>query len=245
MRRIFFIIPFFLFLFLNLPAQAEIIDSDNDGLSDQDEATTHRTDPKLADTDGDGFNDGQEIKKGFSPLAAGKRLNEVDTDKDGLTDQIEINLGTDLGDPDSDGDGYKDGLEVEKGFSPFTSLAVKLTKKIGVDLQKQKLVYYLGEKKMDEFLISSGLPGTPTPKGEFEVLEKKPAVNYKGPGYNFPNTKWNLKFKKSATMNYFIHGAYWHNKFGKPMSHGCVNVAYKNMEYLYKWAEVGTKIMIK
>jgi len=244
MQRFFFII-FLSSLFFVLPAQAEIIDSDSDGLSDEEEMVIYHTDPQLADTDGDGFKDGEEIKKGFSPLVAKKRLNEVDTDKDGLTDQIEINLGTDLSDPDTDGDGFKDGLEVEKGFSPFTSLVVKLTKKIGVDLQKQKLIYYFGEKKMDEFPISSGLPGTLTPKGEFEVLEKKPVVNYRGPGYNFPNTKWNLKFKRGANMSFFIHGAYWHNKFGKPMSHGCVNVSYKNMEYLYRWAEVGTKIVIR
>ena len=48
-------------------------------------------------------------------------------------------------------------------------------------------------------------------------------------------------FKKGKGFNYYIHGAYWHNKFGKQMSHGCVNVSYANMEGLYQWAEKGDK----
>ena len=41
-----------------------------------------------------------------------------------------------------------------------------------------------------------------------------------------------------------IFWAYWHNKFGQPMSHGCVNVGYDNMEGLYNWADAGTKVTI-
>ena len=41
-----------------------------------------------------------------------------------------------------------------------------------------------------------------------------------------------------------IHGAYWHNNFGKRMSRGCINVSYKEMEPLYNWARVGTIINI-
>jgi lipoprotein-anchoring transpeptidase ErfK/SrfK len=43
---------------------------------------------------------------------------------------------------------------------------------------------------------------------------------------------------------YWIHGAYWHDNFGQPMSHGCVNVDYENMEPLYDWSQVGTKVII-
>ena len=118
-------------------------------------------------------------------------------------------------------------------------------KTIVVSLDNQTLAYYEGDQLIKEFKISSGLPATPTPVGEFEVLEKKPVVNYVGPGYNLPNTKWNLMFKYDPNGSYYIHGAYWHNKFGQPMSHGCVNVSYANMEALYNWADVGTKIIIK
>jgi lipoprotein-anchoring transpeptidase ErfK/SrfK len=80
----------------------------------------------------------------------------------------------------------------------------------------------------------------PTPTGTFQVQQKIPVKLYQGPGYYLPNTKWNLEF----LPGYYIHGAYWHNNFGHPMSHGCVNVSYQNMEALYDWAEFGTQVII-
>jgi lipoprotein-anchoring transpeptidase ErfK/SrfK len=92
-----------------------------------------------------------------------------------------------------------------------------------------------------EFKISSGIKRLPTPAGTFRILEKVPLKTYAGERYYYPNAKWNLRFLK----RYYIHGAYWHNNFGQPMSHGCVNVAYKDMESLYEFADVGTLVTIK
>lgn len=64
--------------------------------------------------------------------------------------------------------------------------------------------------------------------------------NADGTTYNYPNTKWNLSF----LPHYYIHGAYWHNNFGHPMSHGCVNVSYNDMEQLYNFVDVGTPVTI-
>jgi len=77
------------------------------------------------------------------------------------------------------------------------------------------------------------------------ILDKVPSKNYGGTGYNFhyPNTKWNLHFT-TTKYRYYIHGAYWHDNFGHPMSHGCVNVSYENMEQLYEWADLETKLQI-
>ncbi|MFH0951427.1 MAG: L,D-transpeptidase, partial [bacterium] len=49
----------------------------------------------------------------------------------------------------------------------------------------------------------------------------------------------------TGKYRYYIHGAYWHNNFGQPMSHGCVNVAYDNMEDLYWYAQIGTKVIVE
>lgn len=118
-------------------------------------------------------------------------------------------------------------------------------KQIIVSLDDQDLVYLEGTKVIGEFKISSGVASMPSPVGEFSVLIKKPVVNYIGATYRFPNTKWNLEFKAHAGGNYYIHGAYWHNNFGHPMSHGCINVSYANMEGLYNWADEGTKVTIQ
>ena len=47
------------------------------------------------------------------------------------------------------------------------------------------------------------------------------------------------------TGPYYLHGAYWHNNFGKKMSHGCVNIAYPNAEWLWNWSEIGTPVVVQ
>ncbi|MBU1038912.1 L,D-transpeptidase family protein [Patescibacteria group bacterium] len=223
---------------------AEKIDTDNDGLSDQQETDIYHTNPNLADTDGDGYLDGQEIANGYSPLHKDKKLIEVDTDKDYLPDAWEIALGTNLTNPDSDGDKYLDGTEIAAGYDPLNASATaKKTKTIKVNLKSQSLVYFFGDKQLESFLISSGIARLPTPTGNFTIQNKYPTKHYKGADYDYPNTKWNLHFYTGA-YRYYIHGAYWHNDFGKPKSHGCINVNYDNMERLYNWTQTGTTVLI-
>lgn len=232
----------------SLLSQDGDVDTDGDGLSDVEEVTIYHSDPYNPNTDGDRFPDGEEVKNGYSPINPAKiKMRALDTDKDGLWDDWEIILGTNLMNPDTDGDGYTDGQEVMAGHDPLSFSDQPITKRIEVSLKDQTLAYFFGDKKLDEFLISSGLRGTPTPTGEFTVLKKRPVVLYRGADYNYPNTKWNLMFKPGRTGNYYIHGAYWHNQFGKPRSHGCVNVPYKTeyMGRLYDWADEGTPINIR
>jgi lipoprotein-anchoring transpeptidase ErfK/SrfK len=224
---------------------AESIDQDKDGLADEQEVAIYGTDPTVADTDGDGFADGEEITNNYSPLAGNKTvLKSLDTDKDGLPDDWEIKLSTNVKNPDTDGDGFKDGEEVNSGHDPLSSKADLIPKTIRVDLKTQTLEYSFASTTLDSFKISSGLKYTPTPVGSFTILKKRPTVHYGGANYDYPNTKWNLLFLQKK-YGYYIHGAYWHNKFGQPMSHGCVNVSYANMERLYNWADLNTTVVIR
>lgn len=239
----------FLFFCTTPAVAAKGLDLDADGLLDADEISLYHTDPANADTDGDGYNDGLEITHGYSPLqGSAKRLRDVDTDGDGAWDDWEIALQTDLTNSDSDGDGYTDGDEVLQGYDPRTAEPLLMKKEIDVSLADQRLVYKLGDVVLDTYLISSGLPRTPTPRGSFTVLKKRPTVWYKGATYNYPDTKWNLMFKHgSSGLNYYLHGAFWHHDFGKVKSGGCVNLPY---EYayagrLYDWADVGTPVEIR
>lgn len=165
-----------------------------------------------------------------------------DMDQDGLVDSLEIQLGTDPAVADTDGDGYADGLEVANGYNPLLGKSNRAVKRTAtVDLSKQQMYYYFNNVKIGTIPVSTGVIGLDTPTGEYQILRKVPIKKYAGANYSYPNTKWNLEFKKS----YYLHGAYWHNQFGiKPMSHGCVNIGYAGAEKIYKFLSVGDKIKI-
>ncbi|MFT4702614.1 MAG: hypothetical protein ACI81R_000300 [Bradymonadia bacterium] len=92
-----------------------LADTDGDGLGDLEEIFTHGTTPTNPDTDGDGANDGQEIAAGTDPL-------DADTDNGGIEDGIELEQGRDpfdaFDDYDQDSDGLTDVEEGELGTDP-------------------------------------------------------------------------------------------------------------------------------
>ncbi|MBI5530918.1 MAG: L,D-transpeptidase [Candidatus Doudnabacteria bacterium] len=183
---------------------------------------------------------------GVLPSLAKAQVSAADSDGDGLTDAQETNIyHTNPQNPDTDNDGFLDGDEIKYNYDPNKNSEDKLQKKIFIALADQSLSYRLGDYIVGSIKISSGLPATPTPTGSFEIESKKPLVDYIGADYNFKNTRWNMLFKKHSPLNYYIHGAFWHNNFGQPMSHGCINVSYKDIEPLYNWADVGTQVIIQ
>jgi hypothetical protein len=229
-------------------AALSALDTDGDGLTDADETCVQFTDPAKADTDGDGHPDGEEVAGGFSPrYGDGKTLMQADSDEDYLIDAWELKLGTGLMDPDSDGDLYLDGTEVAASFDPLDpSPTARKEKLIHVEDKALRLTYSFGGVTLGVLPVSTGKTSTPTPHGDFEILAKVPVKHYGGPGYDYPNTKYNLQFTSKNGWRYYIHSAYWHNKFGKsPVSGGCVNVRLEDMEPLYWWAEYGTKVRVE
>jgi lipoprotein-anchoring transpeptidase ErfK/SrfK len=204
------------------------------------------TDPSKSDTDGDGYVDGLEVKNGYSPRHGEKaRLVNVDSDKDYLNDAWEVSLGTGIDNADSDGDLYLDGTEVAASYDPLDPTRKKLEKRIEVRRKDLRLAYYFDDVKLADIPVSTGKRSTPTPLGDFKVLDKVPVKRYRGATYDFPNTKWNLWFT-TGTGRYYIHGAYWHDKFGvAAVSAGCVNVRYEDMGRLYWFAQHGTPVSIR
>ncbi len=60
--------------------------------------------------------------------------------------------------------------------------------------------------------------------------------------YDLPGVPYVMYFSEDGSA---IHGAYWHNNFGRHHSHGCVNLSISDSEKLYKWAESGTSVIIR
>ena len=107
-------------------------DSDGDGLYDDDETSVYHTNPNVADTDGDGSSDGEEVYLGTDPLAANAPAARSDRDGDGLFDVDESKTyGTNPDVSDTDGDGVGDGGEVERGTDPLKNQATPLPTPVG------------------------------------------------------------------------------------------------------------------
>jgi lipoprotein-anchoring transpeptidase ErfK/SrfK len=117
-------------------------------------------------------------------------------------------------------------------------------KRIEVDLSAQRLYAFEGDRKVFDFLISSGKYGR-TPTGTFRIWSKFRYTKMSGGSkelgtyYYLPNVPFVMFFSNNevaASRGFSLHGTYWHNNFGHPMSHGCVNMKTEEVEQLYYWA---------
>jgi hypothetical protein len=118
---------------------------------------------------------------------------------------------------------------------------------IDIDLSQQVLTAYEGDMPVFTALVSTGIARYPTPTGSFRILYKLPSDDMTGglagtdEYYYLPDVPWVMYFRSGG---YAIHGTYWHNNFGRPMSHGCVNMRIPDAQWLYGWAPVGTPILV-
>jgi hypothetical protein len=118
---------------------------------------------------------------------------------------------------------------------------VKGEKHIYVDLTNQTLSAYQGDTLFMQVPVSTG-KWHPTPDGDFTIWEKLRATRMTGGTgadyYDLPNVPYVMFFSgpsASAGAGFSLHGAYWHNNFGHPMSHGCVNMRIVDAQKLYDW----------
>jgi hypothetical protein len=120
-------------------------------------------------------------------------------------------------------------------------------KHIYVNLSTQHLYAYQGGNLVYDFPVSTGKWNL-TPTGTFYIWIKLAATRMSGGEgadyYNLPNVPWTMFFSNSKvgkSQGFSLHGAYWHDNFGHPMSHGCVNISPDNAKLLYDWANPPTQ----
>lgn len=117
-------------------------------------------------------------------------------------------------------------------------------KRIEVDLTNQNVYAYEGERRVYAFTVSTG-KWARTPTGEFRIWAKVRSQKMSGGDktlgtyYYLPNVPYVMFFYNSAIAKmrgFSFHGTYWHENFGHPMSHGCVNMRTADAKTLYEWA---------
>jgi len=111
---------------------------------------------------------------------------------------------------------------------------------IDVNLSEQRVYAYEGDTVVNSFIVSTGTWQTPTVTGKYNIWIKLRSTTMTGPGYYLPNVPYTMYFYKG----YGLHGTYWHNNFGTPMSHGCVNLSIPDAEWLYNFSSVGTLVNV-
>ncbi len=116
---------------------------------------------------------------------------------------------------------------------------------VDVNLSKKTLVLLVGDKPVYAALVSPGKRSRnkkkdhATPTGAWRIREKHIAVTMDGDGasgdlpYSIEDVPYVAYFKGS----YALHGAFWHQNFGREMSHGCVNLAPLDAKHVFQWVE--------
>jgi lipoprotein-anchoring transpeptidase ErfK/SrfK len=135
-------------------------------------------------------------------------------------------------------------LAVAALAAPATG-AAKPQKTIVISISQQTLWAYKGHQVVLSSYVSTGRTGFDTPVGSFAVLTKLPSQTMEGviggEYYNVPDVPDVMYF---TNHGHALHGTYWHNNFGTPMSHGCVNLPMDVAAWMFQWAPVGMRVEI-
>jgi lipoprotein-anchoring transpeptidase ErfK/SrfK len=119
---------------------------------------------------------------------------------------------------------------------------------IVVSLGAQRLWSYEGEQPILTTFVSTGTAETPevaTPVGQWRILVKLPLETMTGTVNGEPYQVEDVPYVMYFTdEGHALHGTYWHNNFGAPMSHGCVNLPMDVAEWMFRWAPEGTAVTI-
>ena len=137
-----------------------------------------------------------------------------------------------------------DGTYAEAGSPPSE---VKPGEKwIDVNLSRKTLMAMHGDKPVYAALISPGRRNKnkkkdhPTVQGTFRIREKHIAVTMDGDGTvagDLPYSIEDVPYVAYFEGSYALHAAFWHNNFGREMSHGCVNLSPLDAKKIFFWAE--------
>jgi hypothetical protein len=117
---------------------------------------------------------------------------------------------------------------------------------IEVNLTEQNLVIYKNEKPIFATLVSTGRERGWTAAGSFTIYHIMEQYGLLSPD---PNSIGNYYLEDVPHILFYqgswaLHGAYWHDAFGTPNSHGCVNLSLADAHWLYDWAKAGDRVFL-
>jgi hypothetical protein len=118
---------------------------------------------------------------------------------------------------------------------------------IEVNLKDQTVAVYDQGELVFATLVASGIEPFWTKPGLFQIYQKHDSTPMRGAfeadrsdAYYLEDVPWTMYYDEARAL----HGAYWHNGFGTPRSHGCVNMSVGDSRWLYDWADVGDWVYV-
>jgi hypothetical protein len=125
-------------------------------------------------------------------------------------------------------------------FAPLSPNVDAERKRIEVHLDRQELLAYEDQALVRTARVSSGKKvygKYTTPLGRFMTFHKRhtrhmAAGNLAAGGYDLPGVPWVSYITRGGVS---FHGTFWHNDFGTPHSHGCINLSVQDAKWLYRW----------
>ncbi len=131
----------------------------------------------------------------------------------------------------------------------FDPISPDVTDKlIRIELNAQVVTCYEGDQIVFQTRTATGssfqddegnLHDLSTAKGDYTVTRKRPSRRMRGGDefglpYDVNGVPWVTYFGGTGAA---IHGAYWHNNYGRPRSHGCINVTPDAAKWVYRWTQ--------
>jgi lipoprotein-anchoring transpeptidase ErfK/SrfK len=130
-------------------------------------------------------------------------------------------------------------------FDLFKAFRPAPTEKwIDANLTKQHLIAYEGDLPVFDSAVSSGTWNHPTVTGHFRIWLRFPSQTMNGFRLGYDYYLEGVPYVQYFYQDYALYGTYWHNNFGTPMSHGCVNLPTSAAEWLFNFADYGTLVNI-
>jgi lipoprotein-anchoring transpeptidase ErfK/SrfK len=126
----------------------------------------------------------------------------------------------------------------DEELAPLSPDVPNSEKRIYIDLASQTVTAFEGDTTVLTARCASGTKGTKTPLGDYLTYHKAPTVHMTDAEpretgtYDLPGVPWVTFFTGSG---HSFHGTYWHNDYGSPRSHGCINLTPEDARFIYLW----------
>lgn len=122
-------------------------------------------------------------------------------------------------------------------IAPLSPQVPENEKHIEIYLDRQLLLAYEWDRLVYVARVATGRKNYESPAGWFHSFHKRPTYHMFGGAdefsiFDLPGVPWDTYITENGVA---LHGTYWHNDFGTPHSHGCINMAIPDAKWIFRW----------